>query len=257
MKLVVAFCLAGALLADTSPAFAQHISIEAQRATRAYKAGWDAYHQEAWADAARSFQQAIEIDPNYALAYYSLGRTEMQRRDFPKAIAAYLKCRNVYLASQGQAFANQVDARKHLDDQLLEYRTALTQANQVSGPKSGTQSQSLLIREIEVKISRLEMAKDRNINMTVDTSVPFFVSMALGTAYFRNTQFTEAEREFKAAIDANAASGETHNNLAVLYMSTGRLDEAAAEIKLAEGTGYKVNPEFKRDLEEKRKRKSP
>jgi Flp pilus assembly protein TadD len=72
--------------------------------------------------------------------------------------------------------------------------------------------------------------------------------MSLGAAYFRNNQFVEAEREYKTALDANSGSGETHNNLAVLYLMTDRADLAQNEIKAAEQTGYKVNPGLKEDV---------
>jgi Flp pilus assembly protein TadD len=76
--------------------------------------------------------------------------------------------------------------------------------------------------------------------------------MALGAAYFRNGQMADAEREYKAAIAANAASGETHNNLAVLYLTTGRFDEADSEVKAAEKVGFKVNEELKGDIRKKK-----
>jgi Flp pilus assembly protein TadD len=72
--------------------------------------------------------------------------------------------------------------------------------------------------------------------------------MALGAAYFRNNQYAEAEREYKTALEANSGSGETHNNLAVLYLVTDRAELAQNEIKLAEQTGYKVNPGLKEDV---------
>jgi Flp pilus assembly protein TadD len=84
--------------------------------------------------------------------------------------------------------------------------------------------------------------------VTIDASVPFFVPMALGAAYFRTNQFPEAEREYTAAIQANPASGETHNNLAVLYLMTNRIDLAEKEVAKAEDTGFKVNPGLKDDI---------
>ena len=83
-------------------------------------------------------------------------------------------------------------------------------------------------------------------------AVPYFVPMALGAAYFRSGQVVDAEREYKVAIEANPASGETHSNLAVLYLTTDRVAQAAAEIDLAEKTGFKVNSNLKDDI---RKRK--
>jgi tetratricopeptide (TPR) repeat protein len=43
--------------------------------------------------------------------------------------------------------------------------------------------------------------------------VPAELSLALGSAYFRNGELTDAEREWKEAIEANPRFGEAHNNL--------------------------------------------
>ena len=48
-------------------------------------------------------------------------------------------------------------------------------------------------------------------------------------------------------------SGEAHNNLAVVYLQTGRYDEAEKAVKAAEKTGFKVNPMLKEDIAAKKK----
>lgn len=231
------------------------VNPDVERANRHYALGWGLIRSEDWAGAVKEFQQVIDIDPKFALAYYSLGRAEMGLRHFPKAIEAYTKCRELYAASGGESITSQLNGTRRLDDQIREQEMALQQAQQTSGPKSQNQSSQLYLRELQGKINQLKQARDRNQNLVVDTAVPFFVPMALGAAYFRSGRFEDAEREYKAAIEANSASGETHNNLAVLYMTTGRLEEAASEVRLAEKTGFKVNPQFKQDLEAKRKGK--
>lgn len=227
-------------------------SPEAQRANRHYAQGWTAMRAEAWAEAAQEFKEAIDSAPKFTLAYYSLGRAEMGLRNFPKAIAAYMKCRELYVSIAGERYTNQLDATRRITDRILEYRMALTQATQNTGPKASTQSQSLYVRELETQITRLEQARDRNLNLAVDASVPYFVPMALGAAYFRSGYVADAEREYKAALDANPRSGETHSNLAVLYLTTDRLEQAAREIKLAEDTGFKVNSNLKDDIKRKK-----
>ena len=77
---------------------------------------------------------------------------------------------------------------------------------------------------------------------------PAFVSLALGSAYFRNGQLEDAEREWKAAVAANGRFGEADNNLAALYAMTGRLEEAEAEVHAAERAGFRVNPQLKADI---------
>ncbi|PYR91752.1 MAG: hypothetical protein DMF84_15480 [Acidobacteria bacterium] len=244
------------VLAIPSTATAQNpnsASPEAQRANQHYKKGWEAMRAEAWAEAAREFQQAIDNDPKFTLAYYSLGRAEMSLRDFPKAIDAYLKCRELYVAFGGERFTNQFEATRRIDDRILELRTALNQANQRGGVRSQTQSQSLMVRELQAQIDRLEQARSRNLDLGVDAKVPYFVPLALGAAYFRSARFADAEREYNMALEANPESGETHNNLAVLYLMTGRATDARTAIKSAEKAGFKVNPDLKDDIEKKLK----
>jgi tetratricopeptide (TPR) repeat protein len=228
-------------------------SPEAQRANQHYQRGWEAMRAEAWSEAAREFQQAIDNDPKFMLAYYSLGRAEMSLRDFPKAIDAYVKCRELYVAFGGERFTDQFEATRRLDDRLLELRTALNQANQRGGVRSQTQSQSLMVRELQAQIERLEQARSRNLDLSVDAKVPYFVPHALGAAYFRSGRFADAEREYHTALEANPASGETHNNLAVLYLMTGRPADAQAAVKSAEKVGFKVHPNLKDDIEKQLK----
>jgi tetratricopeptide (TPR) repeat protein len=230
-------------------------SAAAQAATKHYAQGWSAVRAESWDDAAREFQAAIENNPRSALAYYALGRAELGRRDFAKAIAAYVKCKSLYESSGAEGFTTQMEARQRLNDRILEVQTAINQATTLtSSAKAGSQTQSLTIRELQAQLQRLEQARDRNTNVSLEaTPVPFFVPMSLGAAYFRSGQFAEAEREYKEAIAANAASGETHNNLAVLYLTTGRYDEAEAEVKAAEKAGFRVNENLKGDINKKKK----
>ena len=204
---------------------------------------------EAFADAAKQFQEAISIDRKFAIAYYSLGRAHMSLKRFVDAIKDYEACRDLYLARAGEEFSSQMEANRYRDDQIQQYREILRQANVTPGTVS--QTQSLFLTRIQSDLRQLEQAKQRNARVSLSPDVPFFVSLALGAAYFRSERFADAEREYKVAINENPASGETHNNLAVLYMMTGRIDEAAAEITAAEKTGYKVNPGLKDEVKQK------
>jgi hypothetical protein len=68
---------------------------------------------------------------------------------------------------------------------------------------------------------------------------------------FRANLLGEAEREYRAAIRAEPASGDAHNNLAVIEMLTGRYTDARRDLEAAEKAGVTVDPRFKRDLAEK------
>lgn len=243
---VTAFVLFPAVLGAQRSAI-RDISREAEQATQHYRAGWELMRSESWDRAVYEFQESIRFDPKFALAYYSLGRAQMMLRRFPLAIDAYVKCRDLYLARVGEQFSNQMEANRFRDEQIMQYQEAIRQAT--ATPTGGQrQTMSLYQRQLQDDLRRLEEARSRNTTVTFDNAVPFFVSMSLGAAYFRSNRFEDAEREYKAALDANPNSGETRNNLAVLYMLTGRLNEALREVELAEKTGFKVNPGLKDDL---------
>jgi Flp pilus assembly protein TadD len=97
--------------------------------------------------------------------------------------------------------------------------------------------------------------QDVGIELSMGNGVPAFVSLALGSAYFRAERMTDAERQYRAAIEADPKAGEAHNNLAVVLTLTGRFDEADKEIALAEKSGFRVNPELKKDLAARRARR--
>lgn len=78
--------------------------------------------------------------------------------------------------------------------------------------------------------------------------VPAEVSLALGSAYFRNGQLPDAEREWKAAIAVDPGMGAAHNNLAALYAMTGRQDEAREQIRAAERAGYTVHAQLMQEV---------
>src|SRR4029078_13361616 len=91
------------------------------------------------------------------------------------------------------------------------------------------------------QIQQLESQKARRSGAS-PPPVPAGVSMAIGSAYFRLNDLPNAEKEYKAAIVVKPNFGEAHNNLAVVYLLTGRATEAEAEVKAAEKAGFRVNP---------------
>ena len=70
----------------------------------------------------------------------------------------------------------------------------------------------------------------------------------MGSAHFRSGDRDSAVAEWRAAVEANPTLGEAHNNLAVIHMLSGRKTEAETAVKLAEKSGFKVNPQLKADI---------
>src|SRR5262249_46304801 len=95
------------------------------------------------------------------------------------------------------------------------------------------------IAALESRIQELEGMRRRDAGGS--TEVPAEFSLALGSAYFRSGALADAQREYEAALKVRPKFGEAHNNLAVVLMMQGQLDEAAEHLKAAEKAGYHVN----------------
>jgi tetratricopeptide (TPR) repeat protein len=221
-----------------------------ERARVPYRIGLDNFKVEAWDEAVKAFKEAVDIDPAFEMAYYMLGRTHMAQKKYADASTAYEKCRGLYQQQGGRQYANANERQRNRDTQLREIdemiRLSQSQASLGRVQDAILQLQNRR-REIEEAMSR------GNTTMTLNLSIPAYVSMALGSAYFRMGKLAEAEKEYRAAIEADGKAGEAYSNLAVVLMETGRLDDAEKSIKAAENVGFKVHPQLKEEIKNRRK----
>lgn len=244
---MLARSLACAVALLASIAATAQMSQERERARPHYRNGWQFMRLEAWADAAKSFQQAIDVDPQFEDAYYSLGRANMGLKKYVEAIAAYTKSRDLYRAHAGQMFTNQQEAQRYRRDRLTELDEVLRSLQ--TGPQTmRIQDQ---IRRVTEQRRQIQDYLQRGANITIENSVPAFVSLALGSAYFRAGKLEDAEREYKAAIAADPRTGEAHSNLAVVYFETERYADAGRALTAAEKAGFKVHPQLKQQIMDK------
>ena len=59
-----------------------------------------------------AFQQAIDLDPAFDMAYYMLGRTHMAMKSFTAAVAALTKCRDLHLAEASAQFVTKQEVQR-------------------------------------------------------------------------------------------------------------------------------------------------
>jgi tetratricopeptide (TPR) repeat protein len=246
-----AFTPAAAAQATQGPATPMSASAVSQQDQRMalshYKAGEQALHREAFDEAQREFEAAAKLDPFLELAPYGLGEVHMAKHEYAAAAHAYQKARELFHLNAANAQTNRVSAQQRIDDQiraLEEQRNAYQ-----SGTSKSLPSPATMVR-LNQQIDDLKFLRRRQSDGPVET--PAWLSLALGSAYFRSDAMADAEREYRAAIQADPKLGEAHNNLAVVLMLTGRYADAEQEIKAAESNGYKVNPQLKADLKTKK-----
>lgn len=235
-------------LAFAAPAAAQRGPAR-DRAMPHYRLGMEEMRSEQWEKAAADFQRAVDADPAFEMAWYELGRANMAGRRYAEAVAALAKCKGLYEAEAGKSFSTAQDAQQHRRDRITEIDEQIRQYQ--SAPPTIRTTEAL--RQLHETRRQLQDALQRGVAVSIEAAVPSFVSLALGSAYFRLGRLADAEREYKATIATDPKTGEAHSNLAVVYLQTGRFEEAEKAVKAAEKTGFKVNPALKEDIAAGRK----
>lgn len=220
------------------------------RANTHYQQGKQLYGKEAFEEAAEEFRKAVAFDATFELAHYELGRSLVALKRYVEAIDAYRTSRSLFQQSVSDHFTTLQERRRRWQDQLGELEEML-RVSRLAPPTIQTQNQ---IRQLEDMQRRIRENMSREQGETIDTTVPAFLSLALGSAHFRAGQLAEAEVEYKATLEADPRTGEAWNNLAVIYMLTDRLADAERAVAAAEKAGFRVSQGLKDEIAKRKKR---
>ena len=239
---VVALLAASLAAAGTPPDTRTHLL-----ALERYHAGQELLLNDAFAGAADEFRAAIDLEPSMALAHYGLGQSYMGLKSYVQAIQAFTRCRQAYQDQAATAMQQGDKLNKWVEDEIRGLRDTRVMLEQALRQGGGRQVERQ-IQRVNQRLDQLERMRQRQDRVD---EAPAGVALALGSAYLRAGQLDAAEREYLVALSGNPKMGEAHNNLAYVYMVTGRLAEAERALKLAEKNGFHVNPQFKADLKQK------
>jgi hypothetical protein len=101
-------------------------------------------------------------------------------------------------------------------------------------------------QEWEAEVATLEAQQEAGHR---PPQVPPGLTLALGSAYFRTGRVADAEREYRAALEAQPRLGEARVNLAVVLLMTGRAADAKEQVALAKKAKAKVPPGLEKDID--------
>jgi len=247
-RLLAALAVAGLCATGFAQTLADRVNQEEAR--KHYQSGDRLMSEEAFEAAVREFRTATELDETFTLAYYSQGQALMALKRYPEAVTAYVGARDALyrLSNLDQKARSEREQQRRDSIRELEEALQKIQSGKVKGTGGSTISMEAPIQD------RLRLLKDSQFKGAEGgVRVPAELSLALGSAYFRQSLFADAEREYRAALKADDKLGAAHNNLAVICMLTGRFEEAKKEVVAAEKASFPVSPRFKQDLEEREK----
>jgi tetratricopeptide (TPR) repeat protein len=245
MKTILSLAIAFSVATANGAAAQVADELSRRQALERYRAGQEFLSAERYQQAADEFSAAIKLDPLLTLAHYGLGQSYMNLKRYASAIQAFNGCREAYstLASMRQANAFEIDRR--MDDEIRELRESVNAAR--TGKIKGAGENSVIVNQLEKRLDDLERMRQNRLRGEPQ-QVPAELLLALGSAYFRNGQAPDAEREWLAAVKSNSKMGEAHNNLAALYLMSGRKSDAETAVKNAERAGFRINPRLKNDI---------
>jgi Flp pilus assembly protein TadD len=208
----------------------------------------------------RALQDAARLDPASPFAHYALGAALLERRP-SDAVAAFLRCRDALRCLRESDPERQARFRAEIDAAIESSRNALLELerdrlkkaaipwqemNRDAKPTLGQTAPVIMALEQRIiDLQRLRRNPDRE---------PPNLPVALGRAHFGAGSLDEAEREFRQALRLDENHGDAHNNLAVVLMLQGRLEEAEREVKAAEKAGVDVAQRLKDEIRSRKRR---
>jgi tetratricopeptide (TPR) repeat protein len=237
-KLATSVCGIGVLLLAV-PAVAGQIApsdANLREAIAHYRTAQGWIEAENWPRAATEFQEAIRLYPLFTDAHYGLGQANMAMHRYTTAALAFQEC----LASARTIYGLRDKARIDTDRQILENVDEIRDTIRRRGGDN-----TLRGRQLDQHITTLLQHRS---SIGAPFEPPAAVLLALGSAHFRNGDRQRAEYYWTEAARVDSELGEAWNNLAVIYMNTGRKREATDAIATAERVGFRVNPHLKDDI---------
>ena len=235
------WALAVLLLAASTP--------ETIQAQQKLKDGQHLLATERFAEAAEAFRDAIRLDRALTMAHYGLGQAQMALKEYPSAVKAFQGARTAFHERAADAVTRNLENDQRRQDRVRDLRDKIRENQQLVFPPGSRQAQirDMRLQQWEIEVQMLQRSTLGGVHQTPD--IPPGILLALGSAHFRAGQLTDAEREYRAALEVQPKLGEARNNLAVALLLTGRAAEAREQIRLAEKGGFKVAPGLKEDVE--------
>ena len=208
--------------------------------------------------ARESFERALAAVPDFPQGHLGLGHLAMREKRFDDALkefraaeAGYKGMSSLTIQMETARYARSRDELQDLRARLsqLDSRVMQSQSRAALGTATGP-SEGQLERErsqVQSRIQVLEGMKppDSSTAREAPAEVLFFE----GNALFNLKRTPEAIAVWEAALARDPKLPLVANNLAVAYWMTGRLDDAREAMERAEALGFKVNPNFRADLE--------
>jgi tetratricopeptide (TPR) repeat protein len=244
LSLSVSVLLVGLVSASLASTQSAQSANDRERARSEYERGMDLRRREALEEAARAFASAVRTDPTFDMALYMLGRTHLDLKQYVEAVTALRQCRDLHLAEASQRSDDRREGNRLRRERVQEINRSIGELERVVPQTERIKEQ---IRQFRERVRQIQdLGREDGLRQSL--AVPAFVSLSLGSAHFRTGNLAEAEKAYLETVSTDPKIGEAYNNLAVVYMETGRYELADNAVTSAEKTGLQVSPALKQEI---------
>ena len=201
------------------------------------------YHRrttkEANAEARKMFARAVELDPEYAMAYSAMGWTHLQAwqlqwsRDPETLQRAFELAQKAIVRDDSLAGPHDLLAQVYLWKK--EHERAIAQAERAVALAPNNADSYETLAEVLAWSGRADEAIEYiKQAMRLDPQYPYFYLWTLGHAYYLTGRSDEAIATFRKVLARNPNFVPAHAFLAVLYRERGLEQDARSEWAAAE-----------------------
>lgn len=220
-------------------------TLDIRRTSSLVETGDRAFKSGNTAKAQKSFRKALAVIPGYPAAHLGLGHVAMSEARFEDALAEYTAAEKGYgdlsdimLDLESKRYGRAQREMRELEDQIRVINDVTLKVS------DGTRRSKTLQLEERIRALRgMEYPKQEQVYHP-----PAELYFHVGNALFRLGRAEQALANWETCVAKAPRFPLVHNNLAVVYMQQGRLDEALRSLSRAEELGVTVNPDFKADL---------
>jgi pentatricopeptide repeat protein len=209
--------------------------------------------------AEKALRECLAIFPKNPDAQYLMAQIQLKRGELEAALASIEGAERSFTeVSQLYTFTHQ-EMMIELRDQKTKLQESIRAAeDQLAQLRSQPRSE-----ETQAAIARAEgnAQKDRNLVAQIDRQLenPIPQTMATPSGYhfihgnilFKMKNFAAAAAQYQETVRLDPRQGPAYNNLASIHFAAGQYQKALDFLNEAEKNGVKVNPAFKKDLEQR------
>jgi pentatricopeptide repeat protein len=209
--------------------------------------------------AEKKLLECLKTFPQNANAHFFLAEIYYKKNDFAKALESIENAKSNFQAmSKFYTFTYQEMLNTLRDQKSQIQETVQKQEQALTGLRGQSQSSQVssdimrLENDISVnksQISNIDSRLNNPLPLVVDIPDEFFYIH--GNILFKLKSYQEASNQYLETIKRNPKHNFAYNNLASIYFTAGDYQSALDCLNKAEENGVKVNPGFKKAVEEK------